>query len=187
MSGVTVRPFRTSDEAELARIYLELYDERDAGAAVGITLFTTRPAPDDEAAWYAHQRQRIDAGDLVYLVAEVGGKVVGSCTIGRVGPTASAEDGHVAELGILVAQEMRGKGVGSALLERALTEARGKFEIVFLSVFSFNRGAQRLYERFGFSLCGHLPRVVKRGDQYLDEERMVRDLSQSAPGGGANR
>jgi len=36
-----------------------------------------------------------------------------------------------------------------------------------------NRGAQQLYRRFGFSVCGHLPRVVKRGNEYFDEEQMV--------------
>jgi RimJ/RimL family protein N-acetyltransferase len=177
MNGVRVRPFRQSDVDDLRKIYLELYDERDAGAPVGIHLFATRPTADDEGAWFERQWQRVEAGDLLYLVAEVGGEVVGSCQVGRVGPTASSEQGHVGELGILVRRDVRGRGVGSALLERSLAEARTKFEVVYLSVFSNNLRARNLYERCGFSVCGHLPRTVKRGDQYYDMERMVLDLS----------
>lgn len=187
MSEITVRPFRVEDTEELRKVYLDLYDERDAGVPVGVTLFDTRPSREDEALWYDRQRQRLDAGDLIYLVAEVGGKAVGSCSIARLGPTSASEESHVGELGILVGRAMRGKGVGSALLERSLAEAKKKFEVVFLSVFSNNVRARRLYERFGFSVCGHLPRIVKRGRQYFDEERMVLDFSKPPPGTKANR
>ena len=187
MDAITVRPYRKEDIGGLRRIYFELYDERDAGEPIGIHLFTARPTLEDEGAWYERQEQRIDAGDLLFLVAEVGGEVVGSCSIGRAGPTALSEAGHVGELGILVRRDMRGKGVGSALLERSLAEARAKFEIIYLSVFSNNVRARKLYERFGFTLCGQLPRFVKRGNQYFDGERMFLDLSPPPPGTKANR
>jgi RimJ/RimL family protein N-acetyltransferase len=187
MVGITVRPARKGDIDDLREIYLRLYDERDAGAPVGITLFRSRPSREDENVWYDRQFERAASGDLIYLVAEAEGHAVGSCTIARVGPTESSEEAHVGELGILVREDMRGKGVGSALLKRSIAEARTRFDVVFLSVFSSNVQARRLYERFGFSHCGHLPKVVKRGDQYFDEERMVLDLSGPPSGAGANR
>jgi len=187
MTQITIRPARNDDIDDLRRIYLRLYDERDAGVPVGITLFLTRPSPEDERLWYERQFERASSGDLIYLVAEVGGHAVGSCTISRVGPTDASEEAHVGELGILVAEGMRDQGVGSALLERSIVEARAKFEVVFLSVFSNNVRARRLYERFGFAVCGHLPHVVRRGGEYFDEERMVLLLSNTPSSAGANR
>ena len=172
-SRVSVRPVRAEDFDDLRETYYRLYDERDAGEPIGITLFGTRPSLEDEKAWLENALRRVDEGEVIFLVAEVGGHVVGSCTVGRLGPGAKSEQSHVGELGILVRQGMRGKGIGSALLRRALEEARSRFTVIYLSVFSINQGAQRLYQRFGFTHCGHLPRMVKRGGQYLDEERMV--------------
>jgi len=169
----TVRPLRESDFHDLRETYYRLYDERDAGEPIGITLFSDRPSMDDEVAWFDRHLRRVSDGHMVFVVAEVDGHVVGSCTVDRAGATDTSEEAHVGHLGILVRKGYRGRGIGTALLERALAEARSKFDVVFLSVFSVNRGAQQLYRRFGFSVCGHLPRVVKRGNEYFDEEQMV--------------
>ncbi len=183
---VAVRPLRREDFDDLREIYWQLYDERDSGEPIGITLFGTRPSLADERAWYDGALQRVLDGDEVCLVAELEGRAVGSCSIGRVVRGLGSEQSHVGELGILVGRAHRGKGVGTALLERALADARSKFELVYLSVFSVNQSAQRLYEKFGFSVCGHLPRVVKRGSTYFDEERMVLDFSVRSSGARAD-
>jgi len=174
---VVVRPVRKEDFDDLRATYFQLYDERDSGELIGITLFSTRPTLEDEAAWFDRMLHRVLDGEEIFLVAEAEGHAVGSCSIGRVGPSPTSEQAHVGELGILVRQGMRGQGVGTALLARALAEARSRFEVVYLTVFSKNEGAQRLYRRFGFSVCGHLPRAVKRRGEYFDEERMVLDLA----------
>jgi RimJ/RimL family protein N-acetyltransferase len=70
------------------------------------------------------------------------------------------------------------------MLKAALAEAEAKFEVVYLSVFASNVRAQQLYERFGFRVCGHLPRAVKRGGQYFDEVRMVRLFDRTTTGSG---
>lgn len=172
-TGLVVRPVRWEDFSGVREIYWELYDERDAGEPIGITLFAVRPSVEDEVQWFAGVFAKVLAGHTIYLVAEQDGQVVGGCTVTRAAPGPSSEQAHVGELGILVRRGFRGRGVGAALLEAAISEARRKFELVYLSVFSVNTTARRLYERFGFSVCGHLPRVVKRRGQYFDEERMV--------------
>lgn len=176
-SALTVRPVRWEDFHDLRETYFQLYDERESDPSIGITLFGKRPSLADEVDWFDRMFRRFLGGEAITLVAEIEGHAVGSCTIARVGPGAESEQSHVGELGILVRKGFRGRGAGTALLERSLSEARRKFEVVYLSVFSVNEGAQRLYRRFGFSVCGHLPRVVKRNGQYFDEERMVLDFS----------
>lgn len=170
---ITIRPARSEDVPDLRNVYYQLYDERDAGEPIGIHLFATRPSLEDEAAWFDRQFRLVSEGDLLYLVVEVDGQAVGSCSIGRHGPTSTSEQAHVADLGILVRKDMRGKGLGTALLERALAEARAKFEVIYLAVFSTNVRARRLYERFGFVVCGRQPRAVKRGSQYFDLDLMA--------------
>ncbi len=171
-----VREVRWNDFEDLREIYYSLYEERERGEPIGITLFDERPSPADEVTWFSTTFQRVLAGDAVMSVAEEGAHVVGNCTIGRAGPSAGSESGHVGVLGILVRRDQRGKGVGTALLSHALAAARGRFEIVRLSVFAINSRAKQLYERFGFQTVGHLPRAVRRGSQYFDEVEMALTL-----------
>ena len=51
--------------------------------------------------------------------------------------------------------------------------ANSHFEVVRLSVFATNPRAQRLYSRFGFVPVGRIPRAIRRGTEYIDEEEMV--------------
>lgn len=172
---VVVRPVLWGDFEDLRELYYHLYDERDSGNPIGMTLFAERPSVADESAWFQANFRKALEGEQIFLVAERNEHAIGSCTIGASRP--ASEQSHIGELGILVHHDHRGSGVGTALLARALADARAKFELVYLSVFSINEGAQRLYRRFGFTVCGHLPRVVKRAGKYFDEERMVLDFS----------
>jgi ribosomal protein S18 acetylase RimI-like enzyme len=181
-----LRSVRWSDFDDLRETYYRLYDERERNPTIGITLFRDRPTLPDEVDWFAREYHRVLAGDSVMSVAEIDGHVVGNCVIGRHGANASSEGGHVGILGILVDPAYRGKGVGSALLRHALDACRGKFEVVRLSVFSVNVHAQRLYRRFGFEVCGTIPRAVKRGATYYDEVEMSLFLEPPS-GPNANR
>ena len=164
-------------------MYWHLYDERDAGEPHGITLYAEKPTLQEEVEWFSSTYRRMLRGDAVHVVAEIGGRVVGHCTVNRVGRAAGAEDGHVGLLGILVGQRFRGRGVGRALLRAALAAARNRFEVVQLGVHADNAGAKRLYERFGFRLVGSVPRALKRGGRTIDHEIMalVFDRPRRAP------
>jgi RimJ/RimL family protein N-acetyltransferase len=171
-----VRELRWSDFDGLREAYYLLYEERLVHPEIGITLFGTQPSHADEVAWFSDLYRRVESGAAVVVVAEQDGRVIGNCTVGRVGPTDDFEGGHVGVLGILVHRDHRSRGVGSALLARALEQCRGRFELVRLTVFSVNVRAHRLYERFGFVDVGTLPAAVRRGDRYFDEQLMVLDL-----------
>jgi ribosomal protein S18 acetylase RimI-like enzyme len=60
-------------------------------------------------------------------------------------------DQQTPELGIAVLPDYRGKGVGTALLDRHLAEAKKFYTAISLSV-SPNNPAKRLYERQGFKI-----------------------------------
>jgi RimJ/RimL family protein N-acetyltransferase len=176
-TAVVVRELHWDDFQPLVTTYFELYDERERSGEIGIHLFDERPRPEDEVAWFAGLYQQVLRDEVVVAVAEVDGRAVGSCTIAPAGSRgARSEVSHVGVLGILVNRRYRGRGVGTALMIRALEEARSKFERVRLAVFATNTGAKRLYERLGFRTTGRYPGEVKRGDRYIDEELMDLDL-----------
>ena len=100
------------------------------------------------------------------FVAEVDGQVVGRLSVSRDQHPASR---HVADVGLMVAAERRGQGIGRALLEAAVDWARAagvtKLE---LHVFPWNEPALRLYERFGFEREGVRRGHYRRGGEEVD-------------------
>jgi putative acetyltransferase len=106
------------------------------------------------------------------LVAERSdGTIVGRLSLARDTHPASA---HVADLGLMVAKEARGQGVGRALLDGAVEWARGagvrKLE---LHVFPWNEPAIRLYERYGFAREGYRKAHYNRAGQDVDAVLMA--------------
>jgi RimJ/RimL family protein N-acetyltransferase len=100
------------------------------------------------------------------IVAEVGAgrarKIVGSLTLERYGNVEKTR--HVRVLGMLVVRGYRGLGIGTKLMVHALEWAKSQndLEKIVLGVFSNNRRALRLYEKFGFKVEG-----VKKRHYYI--------------------
>jgi len=93
--------------------------------------------------------------------------------------------GGVADLGMMVARDWRGRGVGSALLEAAIAWARSAdAHKVALQHWPTNGAAIALYDKFGFVEEGVLRRHYRRRSGAL-WDAVVRGLilDDSAPGG----
>jgi ribosomal protein S18 acetylase RimI-like enzyme len=72
------------------------------------------------------------------------------------------------ELGMLVAREWRGRGVGSALVAAAIESARERgLHKLTLSVFAHNQPAIALYEKFGFVEEGRRAKHFRRANGEL--------------------
>jgi RimJ/RimL family protein N-acetyltransferase len=124
-----VRAARDEDRLPLAVLFAAVAEERDGIA--------TEPPVDVKgraASWTLE-------GTLV-AVADTG--IVGSV---HVDPSRHG----FGELGMAVAREWRGRGVGSALLAAAIEWARGRgLHKLSLGVFAHNAAAIALYRKFGF-------------------------------------
>lgn len=98
-------------------------------------------------------------------------------------------DGGRADLGMQVAEEYRGLGVGSALLEAIVDWARAnQAHKVTLQVWPHNDRARGLYERFGFVVEGRLRRHYRRATGELwDALVMGLVLDDTSPGSRFDR
>jgi len=141
-----VRLAADRDRVPLARLFAAVAEERDGIA--------TEP-PVDVDAWAA--RWRIEGT----LVAEAGGEVIGSIhvEVSRFG---------FGEIGMAVARDWRGHGVGSALLTAAIDWAReqGLHKLV-LGVFPHNAAGLALYRKHGFVEEGYRARQYRRSNGEL--------------------
>lgn len=76
--------------------------------------------------------------------------------------------------GVYVSPRARGTGASDLLIGAVLAYARDEgAKQVHLGVWTENRPALRLYERFGFSTYGTLPRALFVDGRFIDEHQMV--------------
>ena len=108
------------------------------------------------------------------IVAEVEDEIVGWVTIGR-GRAEFVR--HTAELGLGVARDYRGVGIGAALMKEAIAWARSTgIEKLCLGVRADNVVARSLYEKMGFIQEGYQQRHIKTPEGYEDILLMARFL-----------
>jgi ribosomal protein S18 acetylase RimI-like enzyme len=146
MKGVEIRSARDDDRRPLAVLLARVAEERDGIA--------TEP-PVEVDAWAAGWR--LDGT----LVAFAEGEIVASLNVdvSRFG---------FGELGMAVAREWRGRGVGSALLAAAIEWSRKRgLHKLSLSVFPHNTGAIALYRKFGFVEEGRRVKQYRRASGEL--------------------
>ncbi len=84
---------------------------------------------------------------------------------------------HQCLFAIIVDEKVRGKGVGTKLLEELMALAKERFhiELLHLEVYAGNP-AIRLYERLGFEVYGTQRHFVKDNGKYLDKILMQKNL-----------
>ena len=154
MEGVVIRPATPDDVEAMLDVYESVAAE---GRWIGGEL------PIDRERMRRGWLERLDAGaeSALTLVAEVDRRAIGQLdlwvTHGR------------AELGMAILDGYRGRGIGSALMERAVAWARERgLAKVSLEVWPHNTAAIGLYEKFGFRREGYHPRhwVRKNGEAW---------------------
>ena len=157
-TSITVRATRASD----AQPFLDFWT---AVVAEGRYVRSERVA--HPARVYRRRFRRPWNEREAQIVAVEGDRVVGHLFIQRESHPVTH---HVATLGIAVAADRRGRGVGTALMAEAVRWARGAgVEKLVLSVYPHNTGAIALYRKFGFVEEGRLSRQSHKSYGYEDE------------------
>jgi L-amino acid N-acyltransferase YncA len=94
-------------------------------------------------------------------------------------PNQSGGGSHVANAGFMVSASARGQGLGRAMAEHCLHEARrlGFRAMQFNYVISTNTAAIRLWQDLGFEIAGTLASAFRHPDKgYVDVYVMYRSL-----------
>ena len=167
-----VRAARSTD----ARNFLEMWEE-----VVAERRFVRTETVTTGARYWRKRFRDSWTTDHASLVAVHGTRVIGNLDVAREeGPVTR----HVASIGMAVARDWRGRGVGTALMAESIRWARqAGVEKLALTVYPDNVAARALYRKFGFEEEGRLTGHSKKAIGYLDE--VVGD--RTAAGGGTGR
>jgi ribosomal protein S18 acetylase RimI-like enzyme len=145
---VTIRPASTADVRTMGRlgaVLVRTHHDFDAARFIAAT-------PQTEHGYGSYLGSQLGNPDIVVLVAEDGGEVLGYTFAGVEGYDYMSLRGPAGVLyDIVVDPAHRGRGVGRALLDATLEElkTRGAPRVV-LSTAERNEPAQRLFARAGF-------------------------------------
>jgi len=158
-----------SDVQGLMSLINSLVSEKsDIAKTTQVTLF-------QERAWLKNTIKSIQNKEKLMILAEMDGKIIGSCEITRDPYDVSR---HVGTLGIGIIKEARGIGIGTRLVQEALSEAKKKLRLglVKLYVFDSNNIGKSLYEEMGFTEIGRIPKGVYHNKKYKDDIIMAKRL-----------
>jgi putative acetyltransferase len=167
-----VRPARPGDAASFIELWKTVVEE-------GRFIRTERV---DRSIRFYRRRffRRTWTDDQARLVAVQGDRVIGHLHVTR---EDSPVTRHVASLGMTVAPDWRGRGVGSALMAETIRWARSVgVEKLALTVYPDNEAARALYGKFGFREEGRLTGHSKKSIGYRDEIVMGLWLLPEPPG-----
>lgn len=172
-ASVTIREADPADAGAIAAIYND---------AVTGTTAVWNLTPVDAANRAAWMEGRQAAGYPVLVATDAGRAVLGYASFGDW----RAFDGYrfTVEHSVYVRADVRGGGIGAALLTALIDRARalGK-HVMVAGIAAENTGSIRLHERMGFRQTGHLPQVGAKFGRWLDLAFLQLELDdRPAPG-----
>ena len=163
LNNVTIREAEPSDAEQLIAHVDRLAEEID----------TDIPLAPGEFNLTADEEREILAGyaasdNSLFLVAEAESRIVGVLTCK--GFTRQATR-HTVTLGVSIRKEWRGRGIGTALMSRAIEWAKstGVVTRIELKVLERNMIATHLYEKFGFRIEGQRQRAIHHKGEYVND------------------
>jgi RimJ/RimL family protein N-acetyltransferase len=162
-----VRDGRPGDAEQIIAYVNRIAEE--PGIAIGLSPGEFKLTTEQEQQFII---DRAAEDNSLFLVAEAEAQIIGVLTM-RGGARRALR--HEAVLGITVARDWRGRGVGDALMAHAVDWARrsGVIRRIELQVFVSNVTAIHLYKKHGFDVEGCRRKAVFRDGKYHDDYVMA--------------
>lgn len=129
----------------------------------------------EEKKYLDGQLEKIKKNKAVQLLVFLNSKLVGISEI----TLKDKIEKHIGVLGITVAKEFRGKGIGKLLMDNIIDESKknlAELKIIILEVFDNNPIAISIYENFGFIKYGKLPKGICYKNKYIDSILMFKTV-----------
>lgn len=153
---MAIRPARREDVPRLLEIYN--YEVLSGVATLDITPRTI----DEWELWFLEH-----AGNPhhpIFVYEQEGGTILGYSSLSEFRKKEAYRSS--CELSVYIAPEGRGKGIGTLLLEKALSHARNDpdMSLVVSVITSGNKVSEHLHRKFSFTWCGRIEDVgMKNG------------------------
>ncbi|MFB0523056.1 MAG: N-acetyltransferase family protein [Candidatus Bathyarchaeia archaeon] len=165
---VILRAPRWEDVDDLMELINSLIEE---GADIE---YDTKKTREEEVDWLSGAIAQLEKGNMLYMVAEVGGRVIASSSVGK---RRFGCENHVGDLGLLIGSAYRDVGIGTEMMRTLIGQARMMgLEVLVLSVFATNERAIHVYKKVGFKEVGRIPRSIYRDGRYIDRVMMAKEL-----------
>jgi L-amino acid N-acyltransferase YncA len=164
IASMKIRPATDADRNAIWNIFHEVVADGDT-----YPLDPDISREDAFAYWFASDAH-------TYVVEQPTMGIAGTYVLR---PNQSGGGSHVANAGFMVTASARGQGIGRAMAEHCLSEARrlGFRAMQFNYVISTNTAAIHLWEDLGFEIVGTLPSAFRHPDQgYVDVHVMYCSL-----------
>lgn len=164
MNTIHIRKATETDISEITRIRNEAIEEKIA------TLDEDKHSQEHEEIW-------LNDHSFPYgvWVAEEGGKLLGWASLNKFSTRPVYK--YVADLSVYVSREVRGKGIGTLLLDFIVkTAKKNGFHKIVLSGFAFNTAAMALYRKFGFHDVGTYKEQGQLNGKWVDVVLMEKIL-----------
>jgi L-amino acid N-acyltransferase YncA len=141
---------RKAQESDFEAIWLIFHPIVSAGETYSYDPDATRDQAHD--IWMS--------GNATAYVACMGDEIVGTYSLR---PNQPGLGSHVANAGYMVKTGKEGRGIGRAMCEHSLAEARneGFSAMQFNLVVSTNEAAIELWKKMGFAIVGTLPKAFR--------------------------
>lgn len=169
---IIVRYPDISDLENLLNFINTISDERTF-----ITYQGEHETLESEGKWLRGLLERIENKKSTHLLVYCGSELVGQCGIELKSKTSK----HIGVLGITIAKNFRGEGIGKLIFDLTLKEAikaLPDLKIITLEVYSTNEIARELYKKMGFVEYGILPGGVSRNNTFEDAILMYKNVSE---------
>jgi len=153
---------RRADDSDFDAIWEIFHEVMKAGDSYPFSPETTKEEAYD--LWMAPH--------MLTYVAEDEGEIVGTYMLK---PNQPGLGSHIANGSYMVRRDARGKGIGMALAEHSLVEAKkaGFIALQFNLVVSTNEAAKALWKKAGFEIIGTVPKAFNHKDLGLVDAHIM--------------
>jgi len=160
--AVLVRELRANDDVfDLCRFINEMIESKE------YLLIDTKQTPEEETTWLEAKMKNLEKGDTIDWRAFLGGR----CVAGVEARRGEWKRRGSVEFGLALSEEVRGQGLGRALLKMMIAEVKKEWKPhrMYIQALGGNARAIRLYESVGFKQIARIPDYNNHFGKYMDE------------------
>lgn len=145
----------------------------DIGAEDTYVALAAPPTEAEEREFFDGMLKDVKDRQSVYLLAFIGDELIGNGRVTR----GKGRHHHVGNMGISLRAPYRNEGIGQALMQSLIDEARLLgLRLLTLTCFATNLSALHVYEKLGFVKAGSIPEAIFHKGNFVDEVHLYLPL-----------